>query len=279
MVNIPEDDSIEFSTESNIMPDIPDSELEDGIMTLPVDFKITTCKDIKVLREFLSNKFCGHKCLYRGHESDTYQLASTLARNFNEEQDSEKIAKAERKICKLFYKKVYKKEWKECKPKSVKVDLFRLSIARHLGMSCRLIDLTASLKTAVFFAVHNPEHYHKNAELIVLIFDEKNFAKPDSIPFTEEAYHLKDAFLCDRLDELPLGEYRRFKQNGHFIFVGDAYLSSEKETIKKHAKKILKIPIPSYAKISLAKVLWRDVYGAYDYKSDIEQINNKIKNQ
>ena len=72
---------------------------------------------------------------------------------------------------------------------------------------------------------------------------------------------------------------RRFRQNGQFIFVGDNFLLHEEDTIKKHAVEILKYPIPSSAKISLIKTLWRNVYEAYDYKRAIELINNIIKNQ
>ena len=211
MVKFPEDDSFELTPGPEIWNkktefDFSDPGAEAGIMTLPVDFKITTGKDIEVLNQYLRFKYSGKTILFRGHESVTYQLASTLARNIKEDKKtSEDIAEIEHQSLELFDKS-FDKEWEKCRPQKVNVELFKLSIARHLGMSCRLIDFTASIETAIFFAVHNHRFFNENGELIVLIFDKNDFIEPDNISFTEEVYYLHEPFLCNRFDELPLGE-------------------------------------------------------------------------
>ena len=252
-------------------------EPQDAITQLPVDFKITTIRDIRILQEFLSHKYngTGFEILFRGHESDKYKLKSTLCRAVKD-KDNEGIAAVEKKALELFDKEVYNKTWTEFNIPGTDIDLFKLSIARHLGMSCRLIDVSASMETAVFFSVCDPRHYHENGELVVIVIDKEKFTKPESTSFTGEVYYRHAAFIGDMFFSLPLGESRRLHQNGQFIFVGDKFLTKEEETIKKNATELIKIPIPSYAKISLAQALRKDVYSGYAYESEIQKINNEI---
>ena len=96
--------------------------------------------------------------LYRGHESKEYKLKSTITRLLQQENKGEpiqvqNILTAERRGFEMFCKDVFKEEWLKHKPKQTDASLFKMSIGRHLGVPCRLIDVTASPETAVWFAV------------------------------------------------------------------------------------------------------------------------------
>ena len=281
MSDFPNDHTISFidsSETDNATLDIDYSEVQDAITELPVDFKITTVQDIRILEEYLASKYRKFTFLYRGHESDTYKLESTLVRATKRANENYKmICDKEIVACESFNKLVYNESWSKCMLENSNEELFKLSIARHLGMFCRLIDFSASLAVSVLFAVSDPRHYDEQEELIVLVFDKNKFINPTSTSFTEDVYYYHDSFLCDSFDELPLGEYRRLRQSGHFICVGNEYLLSEEETIKNNAINMMRIPIPSYAKVSLAQCLWRNVYGEYSFQSKIDEINNQIK--
>lgn len=78
--------------------------------------------------------------------------------------------------------------------------------------------------------------------------------------------------MTDSLDELPLGEQRRFVQNGHFIWVNDKSLLNEEQAISDYAYHIERFTIPRKSKPGLAIELYRDVYSGCAYQSDIAKI-------
>lgn len=78
--------------------------------------------------------------------------------------------------------------------------------------------------------------------------------------------------MTDSLNELPLGEQRRFVQYGHFMWVDDSSLLNEEHIISDHVFHMDRFTIPWQAKLSLAVELYRDVYSGCAYQSDIARI-------
>ena len=251
-----------------------------AITSLPYNFQIRTMSDIKTLKEFAALNYTKGIRLYRGHESQDYKIESTIVRHTKgkkKECSVEDILKAEEKGYNLFCSDVFKEEWLHNKLRTSDEILFKMSISRHLGLPCRLIDVTASLETAIWFAVMNPKFYNVDGEVVLIVLDKNNVSDTNQSPFkTTELSYAHEPFMADTLDELPLGEQRRFVQNGHFIWVNDKSLLNEEQVISDSAFHIERFTIPWYAKLSLAIELFRDVYSGCAYPTPIANIKQHI---
>lgn len=251
-----------------------------AITSLPYNFQIRTMSDIKTLKEFTALNYTKGIRLYRGHESNDYKIESTIVRHTKgkkKECSVEDILKAEEKGYNLFCSDVFKEEWLHNKLRTSDEILFKMSISRHLGLPCRLIDVTASLETAIWFAVMNPKFYNVDGEVVLIVLDKNNVSDTNQSPFkTTKLSYAHEPFMADTLDELPLGEQRRFVQNGHFIWVNDKSLLNEEQVISDSAFHIERFTIPWYAKLSLAIELFRDVYSGCAYQPSIANIKQHI---
>lgn len=257
--------------------DIESPKSQNAITTLPNNFQIMSMVDIAVLREYLATTFCGYTILYRGHESTEYKIESTIVRLLKGKgYSSHELAKAERIGYDLFCQKIFNDAWLKNKAKDVDAGLFKMSIGRHLGLPCRLIDFTASLETAIWFAVMNPNFLNKDGDLVIVILDKNEIAKTKSPFKTNGMAYAHEPFLTDSLDGLPLGEQRRFIQNGHFIWVDDNSLLDEQRIVLNHANTVIHFLIPSFAKTALSARLYRDVYSGCACQAEIEKIKKFI---
>ena len=260
--------------------DIDTPKPQKAITSLPDDFQIRTMSDIRTLEEFVALNYTKGIRLYRGHESCDYKIVSTIVRHVKEKKTDcsiQDIVDAEKKGVNLFCRDVFKEEWLRNKLDQSDETLFKMSIGRHLGLPCRLIDVTASLETAVWFAVIDPRHYNEDGEIILIIFDkEKNFGEKRSPFNTLNVSYSHEVFHADSFDDLPLGEQRRFVQNGHFLWVDDNSLLNEEQVIVDSAFCVKRFTIPWQAKLSLAVELYRDVYSGCAYQSDIARIRHCI---
>lgn len=145
--------------------------------------------------------------------------------------------------------------------------LFAMSIGRHLGLPCRLIDVTASLETAIWFAVMNPKFHNVDGETILIVLDKKDVSETNQSPFNAtKLSYAHEPFMADHLVDLPLGEQRRFVQNGHFIWVDNNSLLNEEQVIKDSVVLVRHFTIPWRAKNTLAKELRRDVYKGFIHR-------------
>ena len=248
--------------------------------SLPDDFQIRTMSDIRTLQEYAAFNYTKGIRLYRGHESKDYKIESTIVRYVKEKKTDcsiQDILDAEKKGFNLFCRDVFKEEWFRNKLEQSDETLFKMSIGRHLGLPCRLIDVTASLETAVWFAVADPRHYNEDGEIILIILDKEKAFGENRSPFnTVSVSYSHEAFLADSLNELPLGEQRRFVQNGHFLWVDDKSLLNEEQVIVDYAFCVKRFTIPWQAKLSLAIDLFRDVYSGCAYQSEIKHIKSII---
>ena len=236
--------------------------------------------DIRTLQEYAAFNYTKGIRLYRGHESKDYKIESTIVRYVKEKKTDcsiQDILDAEKKGFNLFCRDIFKEGWLRNKLEESDETLFKMSIGRHLGLPCRLIDVTASLETAVWFAVIDPRHYDEDGEIILIILDKEKAFGQNRSPFdTVSASYSHEAFLADSLDDLPLGEQRRFVQNGHFLWMDDNSLLNEEQAIADYAFSVKRFTIPWQAKLSLAIDLFRDVYSGCAYQSEIKLIKSII---
>lgn len=185
-----------------------------AITSLPDNFQIRTKSDIKMLQEYVAFNYTKGISLYRGHESRDYKIESTIVRHVKgtkKECSIEDILEAEKKGYKMFCSDVFKAEWLHNKSNKSDYTLFAMSIGRHLGLPCRLIDVTASLETAIWFAVMNPKFYNEDGEVVLIVLDKNNVSDTNQSPFNAtKLSYAHEPFMADSLNELPLGEQRRF---------------------------------------------------------------------
>ena len=242
--------------------------------------QIKTMSDIKTLMENVAQNYAKGIKLYRGHESSEYKIESTIVRHVkrnNKDCSIHDILDAEKKGFNLFCNNVFKEVWLRNKLEKSDEFLFKMSIGRHLGLPCRLIDVTASLETAIWFAVMNPRFYNEDGEVVLIVLDKNDVLDTNQSPFkATKLSYAHEPFMADSLDELPLGEQRRFVQNGHFIWVNDKSLLNEEQVISDSAFHIERFTIPWYAKQSLAIELFRDVYSGCAYQPSIANIKQHI---
>lgn len=251
-----------------------------AITSLPDNFQIRTKSDIKMLQEYVAFNYTKGISLYRGHESRDYKIESTIVRHVKgtkKECSIEDILEAEKKGYKMFCSDVFKAEWLHNKSNKSDYTLFAMSIGRHLGLPCRLIDVTASLETAIWFAVMNPKFYNEDGEVVLIVLDKNNVSDTNQSPFNAtKLSYAHEPFMADSLNELPLGEQRRFVQCGHFIWVDNNSILNEEQVISNSAFHVEHFTTPWYAKLTLAIDLFRDVYSGCAYQSSIANIKRCI---
>jgi hypothetical protein len=254
-----------------------------AITSLPDGFQIRTMSDIRTLQEVVALKHTKGIRLYRGHESCTYKIESTIVRHTKGKDKKcsvQDVLEAENKGLNLFCQDVFKEDWLHNKLRTSDEILFKMSIGRHLGLPCRLIDVTACLETAIWFAVMNPRFYNEDGEVVLIVLDKNNVSDTNQSPFNAtKLSYAHEPFMADSLNELPLGEQRRFIQYGHFIWVDDSSLLNEEQVISDSVFHIEHFTIPWQAKLGLAIELYRDVYSGCAYQSDIENIKERILEQ
>ena len=260
--------------EMNLDIDMPKTDM--AITYLPDHFQIRSMSDIRTLQEFVAHNYAKGLKLYRGHESRDYKIESTIVRLISQKKRDcsiHEVRDAELKAYDLFCKDVFKEEWLYNKIGKSDETLFKMSIGRHLGLPCRLIDVTASLETAIWFAVMNPRFYNVDGEIVLIVLDKEDFIGTNLSPFCSTTVsYAHEPFKAESLNDLPLGEQRRFFQNGHFIWVNDDLLLNEQQAIIDSVFQVSRFIIPWQAKLSLAIELYRDVYSGCAYQSDITRI-------
>lgn len=276
---------MDFDTENLLMDnplegsviDVDTPNPQKPITSLPYNFQIRTKSDIKMLQEYVAFNYTKGISLYRGHESRDYKIESTIVRHVKGKKKDcsvEDVLEAEKKGYALFRRDVFKTEWLHNKSNDI---LFAMSIGRHLGLPCRLIDVTASLETAIWFAVMNPKFHNEDGEVVLIVLDKKDVSDTNQSPFNAaKLSYAHEPFIADSLNELPLGEQRRFVQCGHFIWVDNCSLLKEELVISDSAFHIEHFTIPWHAKFPLTVELFRDVYSGCAYQSEIANIKQHI---
>lgn len=260
--------------------DIDTPKSQRAITSLPEGFQIRTMSDIRTLQEVLAFNYTKGIRLFRGHESKSYKIESTIVRHVRGKKKDcsvQDVLEAEKNGFDMFCRDVFKEDWLQNKFGKSNENLFKMSIGRHLGLPSRLIDVTASLETAIWFAVMNPKFYNVDGEIVLIVLDKNDVSGTNQSPFNvAKVSYAHEPFMADSLNELPLGEQRRFVQYGHFIWVNDSSLLSEEKIISDSVFHIDRFSIPWQTKLSLAVELYRDVYSGCAYQSEILRIKGCI---
>ena len=169
--------------------------------------------------------------------------------------------------------------------------MFYLSLGRHLGLDCRLLDWTASLDTALYFASYKKQLQKEKGALWIMLYRgslEESSAKFN--PFdVKEVTLVKEAYIIPRnqkFDNLPLGELRRFYQNGFFTITPSDKLTIPLNSIQTNHIEYIKIEVTPNAKIDIMDNLGSDYTTKVHMtskesmlESTIKRINEKHFNQ
>ncbi len=203
---------------------------------------------LDIIMELAPKRTGGWQFLYRGHASTSFKLLSMVGRK---SPLSGCLLDSEQRCLNEFKRLVEGEDWLQYKIRSYNEDMFYMSIGRHLGLDCRLLDWTASYETALYFAASDKDYKSEDGQLWVMCYpnsiDDKN-AKVDpfgigKLALVKENYWSEDDTPANNQ---PLGIARRFSQNGFFTItptdqlttpldelnIGDAHFISYMVTAK-----------------------------------------------
>lgn len=220
-------------------------------------------------RELSLLQMKGYHLLYRGHASNSFELLSMVGRKIPVNGN---LLDSEKRCFQDYKDHIADRSWMQYKVSSYNEDLFYISIGRHLGLDCRLLDWTARLETALFFASADEGFVHKNGHLWIMIYkgsiDDAN-AKID--PFEiKDVTLIKEGYLVPpnmSMANFPLGEQRRFAQNGFFTVVPTDLLTTPLDKISSDNMTFMKVEITANAKKNILSALPK-CYEGHLYKSN-----------
>lgn len=246
---------------------------------------IENFEDSLALRNELSSlQMKGYHLFYRGHASNSFELLSMVGRKI---PINGNLLDSEKRCFQDYKDYIADRSWMQYKVSSCNEDLFYMSIGRHLGLNCRLLDWTARLETALFFASVDKGVVHENGHLWVMIYKgEINDANAKGNPFEiKDVTLIKEDYLIPpnmSMENFPLGEQRRFAQNGFFSIVPTDLLTIPLNKIPLNNLnniELKKVEITVNAKKNILSALPK-CYEDYLYKSnsiietDIKRINS-----
>lgn len=220
---------------------------------------ISKTADIEFLREKIAfRRINGIQSIFRGQANREWAILSPLQRCLdkfpvNVLWDNYISAYDEY----LLYIKKF--GWEKFKPLSENYDFYYLTIARHLGMTCNLVDWTSSLDLALLIACID---FPDNDGCLYVLSGNLNINKRpiESSPFNIE----KSIIVCKAFDfidtdykinDMPLGRMRRFRQNGFFSIISQNELFSDFNTLLPKNITIERIIIPKQIKSEIIKFL------------------------
>ncbi len=197
----------------------------------------------------------GWRLFYRGQSDASRPIVTTLSRCIGGANAIETLWNCYLTYYSEFKEYASKFNFCEYKPNTENPDLFYLSIARHLGFPCHLIDWTARLETALHFASLNRPDY--DGAIWVLGCREHLNDKPISqSPFDFD----KPKLICKEYDftpsnagliNMPLGRLRRFRQNGFFSIIPKSFLLERFESLLDENYFIKKLVVSPASKTAI----------------------------
>lgn len=244
---------------------------------------ITSYKDVRSLIEDIGRmRMSGWKFLFRGHASTHFKLLSMIGRK----QPISGNRLTSEYLCFQDYLKLVRDEaWLDFKLKRDNEDLFFLSIGRHLGLDCRLLDWTAALDTALYFATSGVNYLNEDAHLWIMAYNGSiNSLNAKINPFIvkeltliKEDYYIPDDKL---IENQPLGILRRFRQNGFFTVTPSDLLTTPLDRLATENIRFTPLEIKSSAKSEIAEEImkneeWLCLSKHFKIEADIKAINSK----
>lgn len=248
---------------------------------------ISSYKDVQsIIEEVAFKRMGGCTFLYRGHASTSFKLLSMVGRKM---PINGNLQVSELNCFQDFVKLAKKRDWLDFKLNSCNKELFYMSIGRHLGLDCRLLDWTASIETALFFATSEEKLLEEDGHLWIMAFNESiDNSKTKNDPFTvdeltliKEDYYIPDDHL---IKDQPLGILRRFRQHGFFTITPFKQLTIPLDEIDNEHFHFYPIVIKACAKNEILEKIDKNkdfLYLAKHYRieDDIKKINTRYFEQ
>lgn len=221
--------------------------------------------------KLVSYQMHGWHFLYRGHASNSFELLSMVGRK---SPINRKLMENEKQCFNEYKELVKDKGWEKFKIKSYDRDLFYMSIGRHLGLDCRLLDWTSSLETALYFASSDKNFISEKGHLWIMVYKGKiddTIANVNPFDIKDFALIKENYFVpCNKsMDDFPLGEQRRFAQNGFFTIVPSNMLTTPLDKMQMDTIRLIRVEITSDAKKDILKQL-PESYSNFLYKGNSE---------
>lgn len=202
----------------------------------------------------------GMHFLFRGHASTSFALLSMVGRKPHLYGN---LLDSERQCFNEFKELIQEENWQKFKIKNYNDNMYYMSIGRHLGLDCRLLDWSASYETALYFAAFDKKRSKEDGHLWVMCYendiDDSN-AKID--PFHVNSFTLvKECFWSE--DDLPINNYplgivRRFYQNGFFSILPSYQLTTPLDELDLDNVHFIHFTITASAKEDIRNYLQRD---------------------
>ncbi len=197
-------------------------------------------------------RMSGLTFLYRGQSNASWPIQSTLFRKFGKSWNENECWGKYLECYEFIRDNMVSQEILSYKPYFENADFYILSMLRHLGFPCHLIDWSASLRIATIFACS--ESPDTDGSLWVLTTDLQFNEKPIVVsPFEVENPEL----ICKEFDlipdgkgfsDFPVGRLRRFRQNGFMSIIPCKYISDEFESLLNGNQSLHKIVISAESK-------------------------------
>ena len=220
----------------------------------------------------------GWHFLYRGHARVVYKLVSTIGRKKPINND---LQKSER-LCFESFKELIQPlnhNLLRYKLNRYNEDMFYMSIGRHVGLDCRLLDWTASLETALYFCASDEKYANEIGRLFVLMTKDITTINASKNPFEIKDFTIiKEDYLIPNdssIEDFPLGIIRRFRQNGFFTISRIDKTEVPLDNLEKSETQIIYFNITPNAKKDILTNVERN--NKYLYISNNEEIIDKIK--
>lgn len=191
--------------------------------------------------------------LFRGHSRSDYKLLSTAARCGSVDEEKEK------RIFQDFIRIAQLEGCEKYRLSGFNEDLFYMSMARHLGLICRMLDWTKNLWTALFFMAHENENVDGTL-WIMAVPRSVEYERRSPFSINDDKLHIlqEDYYVPDEesIGDLPLGQQRCFRQNGVFTVTSPQLSNIELNRLEPTSLcgiEFIKINIPYEVKSVLKK--------------------------
>lgn len=213
---------------------------------------------MKLMESLAKKRMGGIHSLYRGQANKDWLLECSLqrlAKTFDRDELWRRFEDAFGEFkagCAAF-------GFGEYKPATENEDFFYMSIARHMGLPCNLLDWTASLEMAAEMACTG----ESDADGVIWImygtldlnekpFEESPLTLEKSVPVCKDYDLIPDGASIN--ENMPLARLRRFRQNGFFSIIAKQDMSANlMDILLPRGIDIKPVIIPQEAKASLLK--------------------------
>ena len=240
---------------------VPPADYVENIIDID-SFKILdNIENVKLLEKqiaYLRTSYSG-SILFRGLADNKFKLTPSIIYNSSHKEGN---------ICTGYYnilKKALQKlkvfgiqnEWNKYKLKKEDEELFYLSIGRHLGLNCQIMDWTSNFCTALSFAICDENKKEKNGSLWILFSDSNTKCISPFSVHDDSIQIIKESFLLpknDSFNNLPKGILRRSRQNGYFTIVAEKNINKPIHILSNKDKSI------HFYKIEISHELKKELY-------------------